>query len=151
MRLATLLGMKTLTALVLAALCMYSSPVFASDEKKEKENVVDVSLTVPPNPSRPQALPALYVGLAGLQAYDGYSTLRGVRGGVGTETNPLVGGLAAQPAAFWTLKAASTGLSIYLAEQYWRSGHRTKAIVTMAVANGLMAAVAARNARVLAR
>jgi hypothetical protein len=40
---------------------------------------------------------------------------------------------------------------VYVAEQYWRSGHRTKAVLTMAIANGLMAAVAARNAQILGR
>src|SRR4051812_10013265 len=120
-------GMKT-SALTLAALLAVAAPVFAADE---------ISVTIP-SPVRPHALPALYVGLAGLETFDGYATLRGVRSGA-VEANPLVGGLAAQPAAFWTLKAASTGLSIYLAEQYWKSGHRTKAIVSMAVANGLMA------------
>jgi hypothetical protein len=38
-----------------------------------------------------------------------------------------------------------------LAEQYWRDGHRTKAVVTMVAANALMAAVAARNAEILRR
>ena len=94
-------------------------------------------------------LRALYVGLAGLQAYDGYSTLRGVGQGVAHETNPIVGGLASQPVALWTLKAVSTVTSIYFAEQLWRQHHRTQAVVMMVVANGMMAAVAAHNASIL--
>jgi hypothetical protein len=90
----------------------------------------------------------MYVSLASLQAYDGYATLRGVRAGA-TETNPLVGGLAKQPAAFWTVKALSTVTTIYFAEQLWRQNKRTQAIVTMVVANAVMGVVAARNMSVL--
>jgi hypothetical protein len=101
-----------------------------------------------PQESRPRVLPALYVGMSALQIYDGYSTLRGVRGGA-PETNPLVGGLAARPVAFWSVKAVTTAASIYLAEQLWRQHHRTQAVVTMVIANGVMAAVAARNASIV--
>ena len=90
----------------------------------------------------------MYVSLAALQAYDGYATLRGVRGGA-TEMNPLVGGLASQPVPFWALKAVSTVTSIYFAEQLWRQHKRGRAIATMVVANAVMGAVAARNASVL--
>jgi len=141
---------KVIPALVLCALVGSSAHVFASDNVQVV--VVEPSetaVTAPP-PARPQALPALYVSLAALQAYDGYSTVRGVAAGA-RETNPLVGGLAGQPVAFWTLKAASTAFSVFLAEQYWRDGHRTKAVVTMVAANALMAAVAARNAEILRR
>ena len=44
---------------------------------------------------------------------------------------PLVGGLAKQPAAFWTVKALSTVTTIYFAEQLWRQNKRKQAIVTM--------------------
>ena len=101
-------------------------------------------------PTRPASLPALYATLIGLQAYDGYTTLRGTSRG-GSETNPLVGGLARQPAAFWTVKAASTVASIYFAEQLWRQHHRTQAVVLMIVTNGVMGAVAVRNASILSR
>ena len=77
---------------------------------------------------RPLILSPLYVSLAGLQAYDGYATLHGVNNG-GREANVLVGGLASKPAAFWAVKAASTGLTIVLAEQLWRTHHRGEAIV----------------------
>jgi len=97
---------------------------------------------------RPPVLPALYVSFAGLQAYDGYSTLRGVKNGA-QESNALVGGLASKPAAFWAIKGGSTALSIYMAERLWRNNHRAEAIVTMVVANGVMAAIAARNTAVL--
>jgi hypothetical protein len=101
-------------------------------------------------PTRPASLPVLYATLAGLEAYDGYSTLRGVSSGA-NETNPLVGGLARQPAVFWTIKAVTTGASILFAEQLWRQNHRTQAVVLMILTNGAMGVIAARNASVLSQ
>lgn len=102
-----------------------------------------------PVASRPMILPPLYVGLAVLQAYDGYTTTRGIRLGA-RETNPFVGGLADRPVLFWSVKAASTAVSIYFAERLWREHHPTEAIMMMIVADSVMAVVAARNASLLA-
>ena len=93
-------------------------------------------------------LAPLYVSLGALQAFDGYSTLKGVNRGA-RESNVLVGGLAANPAAFWAVKAGSTAVSIYFAERLWRQHRRAEAITVMIVSNGVMAAIAARNASVL--
>ena len=131
------------------ALLLASSSAFASDEKIEPNGAPPrIVITIPdqtPATMRPAALMPMYVALTGLQAYDGYSTLRGVARGA-TEQNPLVGGLSRQPAAFMTLKAVSTLTTIYAAEQLWRQHHKTQAIVTLAVANVTMGIVAARNA-----
>lgn len=97
---------------------------------------------------RPGGLMPLYVMLASLQAYDAYTTLVGVTHGA-VEQNPLVGAAAAQSSALWTIKAVSTATTIYFAEQLWRDHRKTQAIALMVVANGTMAAVAARNASVL--
>jgi hypothetical protein len=90
----------------------------------------------------------MYVGLAGLQAYDGYSTIRGLRTNL-TEQNPLVDGVAKHPTAFWTIKAASTITMIYFAERMWRDGHKKEAIVTLVVANVATGIAATRNASFL--
>jgi len=142
--------MKITTLLLLTGLMASSTPAFAADgTKSEAKNEgaprIDIDI---PQATRPSALPALYVSLAGLQAYDGYSTTRGVRNGA-TEANPLVGGLAGQPAAFWTVKALSTVTTIYFAEQLWRQHKRGQAIMTMVVANAVMGAVAAHNASIV--
>lgn len=150
MMLAPMAGMNTIAALLVTGLVASSTSVLAADDAKgddKREGAPRIEITVP-EATRPPALPAMYVSLAGLQAYDGYSTLRGVRGGA-KETNPLVGGLASQPAAFWTLKALSTVTTIYFAEQLWRQHKRGQAIMTMVVANAMMGAVAARNASIL--
>lgn len=96
---------------------------------------------------RPIALPALYVSLAALQVFDGYSTTSGLSRGA-QEANPMMQGPAGNKAAFWALKAGSTAASIWLAERMWKT-NRVGAIVTMVAVNGVMATVAARNASVL--
>jgi hypothetical protein len=133
---------------VIAIVMSCAVPTFAADGQQDNPPP-KLQITIPADESRPGILPALYVSLAALQVYDGYSTIRGVREG-NRETNPLVGGLAERPVVLWSLKAATTALSIYLAEQQWRQHHRKQAIVTMIVANGVMGAVAARNASRLA-
>lgn len=141
----------SLSAAVCGALLSLAAPMAAQEPAYQEDRAPRIVLTTPaalPAPAHPPALVPLYVGLSVLQAYDGYSTIRGVRGGY-VETNPLVGGLASRPALFWSVKAASTAVSIYLAEQYLRDHHPKKAVAVMIVANGLMAAVAARNAWLL--
>ena len=142
--------MRITTLLLFTAFVASSAPVVAADAAQSDAKDMSgprIEITVPET-TRPTALPAMYVSLAGLQAYDGYATLHGVHAGA-TETNPLVGGLAKQPAAFWTVKALSTVTTIYFAEQLWRQNKRTQAIVTMVVANAVMGVVSARNISVL--
>ena len=135
---------RLLPSLVVAVL-LVPATAFADDDKAPETAKIQIS-TRPV--TRPSALPPLYVSLAALQAYDGYATLRGVTQGA-RESNVLVSGLAGKPAVFWALKGGSTAVSIVMAEQLWRRHRRTEAIVTMIAANGVMAAIAARNASVL--
>jgi hypothetical protein len=99
-------------------------------------------------PQRALVLPALYVSLSALQAYDTYSTLTALRRGA-TEANPLMQAVVGHPTAFIALKAGVTGASIYAAEQLWRRHQKTKAILLMVASNGLMGYVAHHNAGVL--
>jgi hypothetical protein len=103
-----------------------------------------------PAPSRGALLSSLYVGLAGLNAFDAYSTARALRTGAGTESNPVMRGVAGHSAAVWAVKGGVTGASVFLAERMWRNHHRLGAITTMVVVNGMTAVVAANNAKVLA-
>ena len=98
--------------------------------------------------SRGWVLPTLYVGLIGLEAYDGYSTTQGLNNGA-VESNALISGLASNPSALWAVKVGATFVSIYMAERLWRKNQRGKAIALMVVTNGLMVAVAVNNASVL--
>jgi Domain of unknown function (DUF5658) len=98
--------------------------------------------------ARPVVLAPMYVSLAALQVYDGYTTTHGVKNGA-QEANELVGGLASKPVAFWAVKVGTTALSIFVAERLWRNHNRGAAIATMVISNGLMGVIAARNANVL--
>ena len=97
---------------------------------------------------RPPAVPSLYVSLAALQVYDGYSTSRGLRNGA-VESNAILGALANHPTALWAAKGGSALASIYVSERLWRGHHRGQAIALMIVSNGMMAAVAASNASII--
>jgi hypothetical protein len=97
---------------------------------------------------RGSALPGLYVSLVGLQAYDGYSTSRGLKNGA-VESNAILGALANHPAALWAAKGGTAFVSIYVAERLWRGHHRGQAIALMIASNGIMAAVAASNASII--
>jgi hypothetical protein len=97
---------------------------------------------------RPDVLPALYVGLSALQAYDAYSTLSALKRGA-REANPLMKGVVDHPAAFVALKAGMATLSIYSAERLWKEHQRKRAVVLMVVSNGIMSWVAYHNSHVL--
>jgi hypothetical protein len=93
-------------------------------------------------------LPALYVSLAGLNAFDAYSTSLGMSRGA-AEANPLMQPVAGNAAALWAVKGGATAASILVAERLWKQNRRGQAIAVMVVTNGMMAVVAARNASVL--
>jgi hypothetical protein len=94
-------------------------------------------------------LPALYVSFAGVQVYDAYTTMNGTTHGA-AEANPLMTGAAGNTATLWAVKGATAFTSIYFAERLWKQHRRGEAIAVMLVSNGIMAAVAARNASVIA-
>ncbi len=99
-----------------------------------------------PFAKRPAALPALYISLAITEALDAYTTRQGLSAGA-REANPLMQGGSA---GLWTLKAVGTVVPIVLAERMWKK-NKAGAIVTMVLANSVMATVAANNARVVNR
>jgi hypothetical protein len=99
---------------------------------------------------RGRVLPALYVSLAGLNAFDAYSTSAGLSRGA-REANPLMKSVAGNPAALWAVKGGATAASILVAERLWKQNKRGQAIAVMVVTNGMMAVVAARNASVLGK
>jgi hypothetical protein len=127
----------------LAVMFFWASPAQASDDKTDKNEVVLL-----PAIERSPALPALYVGLAALNVYDGVTTLRGVKNGA-REANVMMAPIANSAPAMWVVKGAVTATTILAAERMWKAGHRRRAIALAAISNGLMVAVAARNASVL--
>ena len=99
-------------------------------------------------PGRGSLLPALYVSLSALNALDAHTTTTGVGRGA-LEANPLMRGVAGNPAATWAVKGGVTAASILVAERLWRQKRRASAVAVMIISNGMMAAVVARNASVL--
>ena len=135
-----------------------ASPFVAAAMSAKKTSItsaesvaVDIDWSRPPVKAglrRGAALPMLYVSLTGLNAYDAYSTTSGISKGA-SESNPLMRGAARNPAAIWAIKAGVTAGTITMAERLWRSDKRVQAVTVMIISNGMMAAVAARNASVL--
>jgi hypothetical protein len=124
----------------------------AVDASAESSFGPDVDWSLPlvhlGGPKRGNLLPALYVSLSGLNAFDAYSTSRGLSGAA-SEANPLMRPVASSPAAVWMVKGGVTAASITVAERLWRQNRRASAIAVMVISNGMMAAVSARNASVL--
>jgi len=133
------------------SLCLIATSVSAADADATaavEPNATFVRKPAQPAVSRGAALPILYGALAGLQAYDGWSTVTAVRRGA-VEANPAMAGAASNPGAMWAVKIGATGASVYAAETLWRRHRRVEAIATMVAVNGMMVAVAARNASVM--
>ncbi len=142
--------------------CVFAAPVrvIAQDPPLHSTVITSVSLglavavdaSVPYRPvdgaARGGLLPALYASYVALQVFDGYTTTIGVHRGA-VESNPLMRGIADRPAILWTVKGGVTVAAIYTAERLWRDHRRRQAIAVMALSNGIIAAVAARNASVL--
>ena len=151
---------RTTAVILFAGSLSLSAPVLAADSDRalptfEVAGVSDTATVgwVPAStelgrPARPAILPALYVSFAALQVFDGYSTTTALGRGA-TEANPLMRRAGATPGVFWAVKAGAAASTIYLSERLWHQHRRVQAIAVMVVSNGIMAAVAARNARVL--
>lgn len=134
----------------LMSIVVLTAPVFAADADSSGEARQELTVSRPASQPavRGAVLPMLYGTLAGLQAYDAFSTMKGAQLGA-SEGNPVVAGVATNAGAMWAMKAGATMASIYAAEGLWRRHRRAEAIFTMVAVNGMMAAVAAHNASVV--
>ncbi len=123
------------------------SPLFA---KMIMPSSSDWSVSEEAPATRGAALPLLYAGLIGLQAYDGFSTSRGLQNGA-VESNALMASVVKHPVSLWGAKAGTAFASIYIAERLWKQHRRGAAIAMMVASNAMMAAVASNNAKILRR
>jgi hypothetical protein len=96
---------------------------------------------------RPVALSALYGTYGTLQVLDIVSTRKAIAAG-GREANPVMG--AGGTTRMLMVKSVGAGVSIYMAERIWKK-NRVAAVVTMAVMNGITAAVVAHNSGIAKR
>jgi hypothetical protein len=102
-----------------------------------------LSATYQPQLTRPALLPALYVTLGAMQAWDLYSTSAAIEAGA-REANPAAAAFAGSKGSLLALKAASTASTIFFAERAWKK-NRVAAVVMMVAINGATAAVALHN------
>jgi hypothetical protein len=141
---------RTMFLTVLAVVT--TAPVLAAGDENADSNsrqpTTLTSVAAPDAPARGAMLPVLYGAYGALQSYDAFSTIRGAGRGAG-EANPLMSGVARHPGAVLAVKASVAAATISLSERLWRQGRRKQAIVMMIAANGVMGAVAARNAAVI--
>jgi Domain of unknown function (DUF5658) len=102
----------------------------------------------PPAPSSTRPLVPLYlsfVSFAVLQALDVHSTTRALNAGA-VEGNPLMRGVADQPAALMAVKAGGAASTIWLTHKLARRS-KTGAFVVMAAVNSAYAMIVAHNYR----
>ena len=107
-----------------------------------------LSTSVGAPPKRSPMLLAMYATVGLVQAYDGYTTIKGVAANQ-VELNPAMLPFVKHPSLVIAAKGAMTLATIAAAENLWRHHHRGQAIAMLIVSNGLMAAVGAHNAMVL--
>jgi hypothetical protein len=137
---------RTVAAVLAATLALMATPVFAAgaDDKEAGKEIPIPQVRA----ARGAVLPSLYVSLAALNAYDGFTTIKGLRQGA-RESNALMAPVAGSAPAIWLVKGSVTAGSILVAERLWKSHRRAQAIAVLAISNGMMAAVAARKTAVL--
>ena len=123
-------GRKIAWVIALALLLAIPARVFAQE-------------LVPAPESRP--LVPLYVSFVALQALDVHSTTRALGAG-GAEANPLMRGVAHQPAALMAVKAGGAASTIWLTHKLAKRS-KTGAFVLMAAVNSAYAMVVTHNYR----
>ena len=98
-----------------------------------------------PKLERPALLPALYVTLGAMQAWDVYSTRAAIAAGA-REANPTATPFSGNAGSLLGLKAATTASTIFFAERMWKK-NKVGAIVMLVAINGATAAVSMHNMR----
>lgn len=126
----------------------------ASAAEKEEMRLADVGgVIVPmapmsdysPRMERPAILPALYVALGAMQAWDVYSTRAAIGAGA-REANATAAPFSGNAGSLLGLKAATTAGTIFFAERMWKK-NKVGAIVMLVAINGATAAVSMHNMR----
>jgi hypothetical protein len=125
----------------------------AGAEKEELTRAHASSVIVPlapmseyePTITRPAILPALYVALGAMQAWDVYST-RVAMGAGAREANPTAAVFSQNTGSLLGLKLATTASTVFFAERLWKK-NKVGAIVMLVAINGATAAVSMHNMR----
>jgi hypothetical protein len=141
---------RIVTLMTIATLSIASLANAAEKEETSIPNAIErlyaigsISHDVPVK--RPAILPALYVTLAAMQAWDVYSTSAAMKAGA-SEGNPIAAPFVGNPGSMIALKVMSTASTIYFAERMWKK-NRVKAVLVLAAINGATAAISMHNMR----
>ena len=138
-------------ALVVAGLSATASAAHAAEKEDAQRAPATILAPRPmtssyaPQLKRPAILPALYVSLGAVQAWDVYATTAALRAGA-REANPAVAPFAGNTGALIGAKAAATVGTIFFSERLWKK-NKVAAIVMLAAINGATAAVSMHNMR----
>ena len=143
---------RTITAAVLLSLTLSVLPTYAAADADDANAAAAAPAVVVPARisqalARPAVLPALYASYAALQVFDIYSTKQALARGA-REANPLMQDVVGNTTEFVAVKAVVTLGTILAAERLWRV-NKVAAIALMVVSTGVLASVAANNARTL--
>ena len=140
---------RTIAVAVALSFTLFALPAYAEDDAATPITVTGVAapVRVAQSVSRPAVLTALYASYGALQAYDVYSTRKGLARGA-REANPLMQGVVGNTSAVVALKVGVGAATIAAAERLWKT-NKPAAIGVMIAGNSVAAIVAARNARTL--
>src|SRR6266446_10943024 len=105
---------RSILVTVITASCLCTMSTIAAAQDPVDPPTLKVRMTAPAGgdwqpgvtlntATRGPALPGLYASLIGLQAYDGYSTSRGLKQGA-VEANTFMSHIASHPGALWAAK-----------------------------------------------
>lgn len=132
----------------------FSGAAVASAAEKEEMTLTNAGgVIVPmavmsdysPKVERPAILPALYVTLGVMQAWDIHSTRTALQAGA-REANPTAVAASGNAASLLGLKAATTAGTIFFAERMWKK-NKVGAVLMLVAINGATAAVSMQNMR----
>ena len=144
-----------LPSVCFAALLFAASPVVAQDLSPSAEAFqpplqLELRPVVAPRRDarqRPPALLPMYGSFVALQGLDIHSTRRGMSSGRTRESNPVMGSVVNNGAAFVAVKAGVTAGAIWATEKLWKK-HPKRAVVFAVLLNATMAAVVTHNYRI---
>lgn len=147
MKLTHIAAIATVTALCVANATNAAAQAIAvpASPRVVMEPASLIRLEPTPATRRPMILPALYVSLGAVQAWDVYSTSAALKAGA-IERNPLVAPIAGNSGGMIALKLGTAATTVFFAERLWKK-NRVAAVVMMAGINGATAAIAMRNIR----
>jgi hypothetical protein len=110
--------------------------------------VVPVAASTEPAWASKPARISLLAAFAALQALDVVTTTKALSHG-GSESNPLVGGMASKPALFISVKAVLTLWTAFATNKLAKTGQAKAATITLVAGDAAYAYVVAHNVQVL--